>query len=642
MRGRAVSRAWAACRRYPWGAAAAAYLVLLIIVGLGAEWIAPFPIGKQDLRDVLSGPSSTHWLGTDTLGRDQLSQLIYSIPPSLVATAEALLVFLIVGVTFGVLAGYRRGAVDAVISRFVELVQSIPAIIVILVVLGVFGANVLAAMVTLGLLASTGLVRVARGATLAVREELFVTAAQVSGVRPARIMRTHVLRRITGPVLAQASVFAGISLMVQAALSFLGLLQSGAHPTWGAMIGEASRVISRATWPLIPPGVAIAVTVLALGALGDALRDLAADQAGSATRRRPRRVPQPPSAALDAADGSDLAANETSAPVALLEVSHLSVTAVDRGVPLPLVTGITFTVRRGETVALVGESGCGKSIAALGASGLLPPGVKVTSGDVRFDGIQLTPDDPRTYREVRGRGIGFVSQHAVASLDPTHTVGSHLREAIRRHEPLSRKAATVRALELLEQVKFAEPERVLASYPHELSGGMSQRASIALAIAGRPKLLIADEPTTALDVTLQAEILALLRELQHTNGLAILLITHDWGVVADMADWVVVMYAGQIVEQADVEGAFVRPRFPYTLALMAANPSTAAPGERLPAVAGRVPPPGSWPPGCRFADRCNHETERCTAGPVSLEIADTGSLTRCVRAAALVREGVLP
>ena len=207
---------------------------------------------------------------------------------------------------------------------------------------------------------------------------------------------------------------------------------------------------------------------------------------------------------------------------------------------------------------------------------------------------------------------------------------------------MSRRAAATRALELLEQVKFAEPERVSASYPHELSGGMAQRASIALAIAGRPRLLIADEPTTALDVTLQAEILALLRDLQRSTGLAILLITHDWGVVADTADRVIVMYAGEVVEQAAVDTAFTRPRFPYTLVLMASNPSTADRASRLPTVAGRVPLPGSWPAGCRFADRCLHRTDQCIAGPLALEFADTGSLTRCVRAASLLQEGVLP
>ena len=636
-----VARMRGVIRRHPVGAAAAAYLLALIVAGLFAKQIAPYPLGKQDLRDVLSGPSGTHWLGSDTLGRDLLSQLLYSIRPSLVATFEALVVFLGFGVTFGIIAGYLGGAADAVISRVVELMQSIPAIIMILVVLGVFPDNVLAAMVALGVLASAGLVRVVRGSTLAVREELFVTAARVSGVRPVRIMRTHVLRRILGPMLAQASVFAGVSLVFQAALSYLGLLSSSTHPTWGGMIGDASQVISRSTWPLFPPGVAVALAVLAFGALGDALRDLAADEPDTAVRRS-IRSPAGPLAADTTDEPTAPASDVLLTSDVLLDVRGLSVHVADRYDPTALVTDVSFSIEQAETVVLVGESGCGKSLTALAVLGLLPPGVQVSAGCVRFGGALLDPDDADTYRAVRGRGIGFVSQHALAGLDPTHTVGSHLREVIRRHEPMPRRAARTRALELLEQVKFAEPERAMSSYPHQLSGGMAQRANIALAIAGRPRLLIADEPTTALDVTLQAEILALLRDLQRSTGLAILLITHDWGVVADMADRVAVMYAGQIVEQADVDTAFMRPRFPYTLALMAADPSTADRAARLPTVAGRVPPPGSWPAGCRFADRCPHRTDQCVAGPLALEVADTGSLTRCVRTMSLLQEGALP
>ena len=345
-------------RRQPVGAAAVVYLLALVVVGLLAEQVAPYPLGQQDLQNVLSGPSSTHWLGSDTLGRDLLSQLLYSIRPSLVATFEALVVFPCVGVVFGIVAGYLGGAVDAAISRVVELVQSIPAIIMILVVLGVFPSSVLAAMVALGVLASAGLVRVVRGSTLAVREELFVTAARVSGVRPIRIMRTHVLRRILGPMLAQASVFAGVTLVFQAALSYLGLLSSGTHPTWGGMIGDASRVISRSTWPLFPPGVAIALAVLAFGALGDALRDLAADKPVVAARRSWRSPAR--SAAPNGAD-------EPIAPPAdaLLDVRGLSMAVADRSAPTALVTEVSFTVEPGETVVLVGESGCGKSLTAL-------------------------------------------------------------------------------------------------------------------------------------------------------------------------------------------------------------------------------------------------------------------------------------
>jgi peptide/nickel transport system permease protein len=307
-----------------------------------------------------------------------------------------------------------------------------------------------------------------------------------------------------------------------------------------------------------------------------------------------------------------------------------------------LVSDVTFHVRPGETVAVVGESGCGKSMTALAVLGLLPAGVRTTSGQVRFGGSDLVASGEKAYRAIRGSGIAYVSQDALGSLDPTHSVGSHLEEIIGRHEQLSASARRARAVELLHQVKLPDTDRVLAAYPHEISGGMAQRINIALGLAGRPELLIADEPTTALDVTVQAEILALLRELQDSTNMAILLITHDWGVVADLADRAVVMYAGEVVEQADVHTLFRTPRFPYTAALLAADPSTATEGARLPTLPGRVPAPGSWPTGCRFAGRCAFTRDECTAGPIPLMTVDTGSVTRCIRVDELVREGNLP
>ena len=639
-----VHRLWVKARQHPLGAVASVYLVLLVIVGLMASTLAPFDPAEQDLSNVLSGPTAEHWLGTDTLGRDLLSQLLYGIRPSLVGAVQALVVFLAVGVTIGILAGYRGGRVDAVVGRTVDLAMSIPTIIMILVVLGVFPNNALAAMIALGVLASFGLIRVVRGSTLSVREELFVIAARVSGVRPTRIMRTHILRRTLGPILVQASLFAGMALVFQAALSYLGLLSSSGHPTWGGMIGTASTVISRSSWQLVPPGVTIAVTVLAFGLLGDALRDLSADEPTTTRPTRSRAnalAVEPPNDSGSLESFPSEAATGTATDPVLLDVRQLTIRLRDE-LRTPLVTDVSFTVRRGETVVLVGESGCGKSLTALAIIGQLPTAVEASGGSVTFEGADLIAGGPHAYASVRGRRIGYVSQHALASLDPTHTVGSHLREVVRKHEKVSRTAASDRSIELLQQVKFPDPERVMASYPHELSGGMAQRVSIAVAIAGRPDLLVADEPTTALDVTLQSEILALLRDLQASTGLAILLITHDWGVVADIGDRAVVMYAGQVVEQAAVGTAFKRPRFPYTAALLAANPSTAVVGQRLPMLPGRVPAPGAWPAGCRFADRCAFVSDECTVGALPLRPADTGSHTRCVRTETLVAEGVLP
>lgn len=627
-----------ALRHQPIGVAAAVYLLLLTIVGIFASVLSPFDPLDQDLTTTLAGPSAQHWLGTDTLGRDVLSRLLVGIEPSLLNALVAVLVFLAIGVPLGILAGFRGGLSDTVISRVTELAMSIPPIILVLVALVVFTGSPTAAMVTLGVLGSPGLIRVVRGATLVVREELFVTAARVSGVAPLRIMTSHILRRVLGPILVQASVFAGLALAFQAALAFLGLISVGGRPTWGGMIGEAAQVISRDQWLIVPPGITILLAVLAFGLVGDAIRDLSSDEDDTAPARGPRRARK----AVAVAAG-ELPASVAPTPSSdLLVVSGLAVTAGgDRGAAI--VSDASFGVGPGETVALVGESGCGKSMTALALLGLLPAGVQVTDGQVVFQGTDLVAGGPSAYRAVRGSGIAYVAQDALGSLDPTHTVDSHLREIIGLHEKkLSKAAVHDRAVELLHQVKLADTDRVLGSYPHEISGGMAQRINIALALAGRPQLLIADEPTTALDVTVQAEILQLLRELQHSTGMAILIITHDWGVVADIADRAVVMYAGEVVERSDVTALFSRPRFPYTAALLAADPSTSVEGARLPTLPGRVPAPGSWPVGCRFAGRCAYATDACSAGPIPLMALDGGATTRCIRVHDLVSEGALP
>lgn len=616
--------------RHPTGTAALLYLVLLVLTGAMAPVLTTAAPDAQDLTNVMAGPGAEHLLGTDTLGRDVLTRLLYGIVPSLQNSAIAIAVFLVIGVPVGILAGFLGGRVDQTVSRIIELMLAVPPIIFILVVLGVFSASPTAAMVALGVLAAPGLARVVRGAALLVREELYVTAAKVAGVRPLRIMATHILRPVLGPVLAQATIFAGISLSFQAALSFLGLLGSGTHPTWGGMIGEASQVIAQNAWLLFPPGLLLALTVLAFGLLGDAIRDISSGESPSATRprKRLRRKSQP--------------SHNTEVGKGLLKVSGLEVSAVGRAGDVVLVDDATFTVMPGETVAIVGESGCGKSMTALALLGLLPEGTAATGGSVLFDGVELLSATPTLYRTIRGSGIAYIAQDALGSLDPTHTVGSHLEEVIRLHEKSSRDSRRQRSAELLRQVEIRDVERVLRSYPHEISGGMAQRINIAIALAGRPRLIIADEPTTALDVTVQAEILRLLRELQKTTGMAVLLITHDWGVVADLADRAVVMYAGEVVEQGPVDRIFQSPTFPYTTALLSAEPSRAPEGSRLPTLSGRVPPPGTWPTGCRFAGRCAFAQEKCLAGPISISWDVTGeTATRCVRADELVPEGAL-
>jgi peptide/nickel transport system ATP-binding protein len=323
-----------------------------------------------------------------------------------------------------------------------------------------------------------------------------------------------------------------------------------------------------------------------------------------------------------------------SAPVAgpLLELRRLAVSfATDDGT-VHAVDGIDLALARGRTLGLVGESGCGKSVTSLAIMGLLPPENSKVKGEVRFEGRDLLTLDAATIRDLRGARLAMIFQEPMTSLNPAYTVGDQIVEAIQQHQHLSAADARARAIEMLRIVRIPSPERRVDDYPHKLSGGMRQRAMIAMALACGPDLLIADEPTTALDVTIQAQILDLMRGLRRDTGTAIILITHDLGVVAEMADDVAVMYAGQIVERAPVRDLFARPEHPYTVGLLGSIPRLDEKRERLPSIEGRVPDMTRPPEGCRFAARCPFVEPACrAAAPPLIEVAP-GHLTRCRRA----------
>ena len=298
---------------------------------------------------------------------------------------------------------------------------------------------------------------------------------------------------------------------------------------------------------------------------------------------------------------------------ALLELRGLTVDfATDDGV-VHAVDGIDLALGRGRTLGLVGESGCGKSVTSLAIMGLLPPENAKVGGQVVFEGRDLLTLDAHLIRDLRGARLAMIFQEPMTSLNPSYTIGDQIIEAIQRHQALDKAAARARAIEVLKLVRIPSPEKRIDDYPHKLSGGMRQRAMIAMALACGPQLLIADEPTTALDVTIQAQILDLMRGLRRDTGTAIILITHDLGVVAEMADDVAVMYAGQIVERAAVRDLFARPEHPYTVGLLGSIPRLDEKRERLPSIEGRVPDMTRPPDGCRFAARCPAETERLWA-----------------------------
>ncbi|BCB76661.1 ABC transporter ATP-binding protein [Phytohabitans flavus] len=318
---------------------------------------------------------------------------------------------------------------------------------------------------------------------------------------------------------------------------------------------------------------------------------------------------------------------------ALLSVRGLTLDLVGGTAQPGLVKDVEFTVPKGRSVALIGESGCGKTLTAMAILGLLPRAVRVVAGEIVFAGTDLLTCSPRELRRIRGGPVGAVFQEPMSSLNPTMTVGDQIAEARRIHFKEGRRTAREHARALLDRVGIPDAKRRLDSYPHEMSGGMQQRVMIAAAIAGEPRLVVADEPTTALDVTIQAEILELLRDLQRDLGLAVLLVTHDLGVVADFCDEVVVMYAGHVVEKAPVREAFRTPAHPYTSALLGSVPQSDHARTPLKVIGGRVPPAGAFPAGCRFQPRCRHAAAAC-AEPQADTVLAAGHHTRCGRVAA--------
>ncbi|CAN1542420.1 DppD ABC-type dipeptide/oligopeptide/nickel transport system, ATPase component [Rhabdaerophilaceae bacterium] len=317
----------------------------------------------------------------------------------------------------------------------------------------------------------------------------------------------------------------------------------------------------------------------------------------------------------------------------VLSVDSLSITFSGLPEGFRLVDGVSFNIRAGRTLCLVGESGCGKSIVSLSLMGLLArPPAQITAGRVMFEGRDLLTLPAEELADLRGNRMTMIFQEPMTSLNPAFTIGDQLTEVIIRHRPMSKADAEKQAISVLQQMRIPSPQSRLAAYPHQMSGGMRQRIMIAMALANGPRLLIADEPTTALDVTIQAQILRLIRDLQRSTGTAMVLVTHDLGVVAEVADDVAVMYAGRVVEQGPVEQIFHNPQHPYTIGLMGSLPSLGQRQSRLASIPGAVPPPAQWPRGCRFSTRCPFANANCASAVPPLAEVVPGHSVACFNA----------
>jgi peptide/nickel transport system permease protein len=557
---------------------AALWLLVVVVACLGAPLFAPHDPYVQDLAAVFAGPSADHLLGTDSLGRDVLSRLMYGGTVTLTGVAISVLVFVGVGVIGGLIGGFFGSVADRGVSAVNMIIQAMPSLIVLFVVLSIYRGSTFIAMIVFGLMASPTMFFLVRGATLSVRNELFVDAAKVSGLSPAYIVFHHILPRVRGIIVVQATVFAATALVVESTLSFLGFGAQPPEPSWGGMVSEAARQISLSPFVLYAAGGVIALTSFAAGILGDSLRDR---MASNWTLPKLTRDPR-----TDRTDARRPLPDGILLSVEGLDVGYHS----DNGI-VPIVTDVSFAIGRGEILGVVGESGSGKTTVAFGVLGVIGDGVAVTRGSVNFDGTDLVGLSGRQLAAFRGKRMAYVAQEPMVALDPNFRIRAQLAEVIRRNDGLRGPAVEERVLELLRQVELPDPEGAARKYPHELSGGMAQRVAIAMALAGRPELLVADEPTTALDVTVQAGILGLLLRLRESTGMSMLIITHDWGVVADVCDRVVVMYRGELVEQADAATIFASPQHDYTRALLASNPHGAQPGHDLPVVTGTFTTP---------------------------------------------------
>jgi peptide/nickel transport system permease protein len=595
------------------GVLSAAWLVFLLLASVTASWWLPYQVDAQDPAHTLAGPSSSHWLGTDELGRDVLSRIAagswISVGPALLAIVVAFGI----GIPLALLAAEHGRWVEHGFSRFAELLLALPSIVILLAFVGAVGVHPWAIMTVLGVLLSAPVYRIFLGQAQSLRTRLYVDAARVNGVSSLRVNLRHVLPAMATTIAVQAAQLFAISVLIEAGLAFMGFGPSVPSPSWGGLIAAASQHVYDDPWLMVPTGVVLALTVIAANGLADAVAGGREREPATPRHRKPRTIVRAAAGGTHDTEGM------------LLDVRDLTVAVGGPDGPA-LVTGVSFALPPGTVLGLVGESGCGKTMTARALPGLLPEGVEVTGGSVWFAGRDSAGRDSagrdlaglpeKELQAIRGREIAVISQEPMVALDPMFSVGYQLTQPIRRFRGVGRAEARRIAAELLGQVGIVDAGRMLRSYPHQLSGGMAQRVCIALALTGSPKLLIADEPTTALDVTVQAEILSLLRALVRTTGLSVIIVSHDPGVVADLCDEVAVMYAGQVVESGTVAEVLGQPAHPYTAALLAANPHVAEGlpvPERLPSIPGTVPAPPDWPAGCRFASRCSLATAECAA-----------------------------
>ncbi|MDD9821868.1 MAG: dipeptide/oligopeptide/nickel ABC transporter permease/ATP-binding protein [Gammaproteobacteria bacterium] len=600
-------------------------LVLLVVAALAAA--APLlPLHNPDLTDLanrLQRPGAPgHPLGTDHLGRDLLARLVWGTRLSLAVGVFASLIAALAGSCIGIAAGFFGGRTDNLLMRGIDMLMAFPYILLALAIVAALGPGLLNALYAVAIVNIPFFARSVRGATAALAHREFVDAARLAGIRNWRIIGGEILPNVAPVICIAMSTTIGWMILETAGLSFLGLGSQPPQADLGSMLGEGRNLLINAPHVSVVPGAMIFVVVVSINLLGDGVRDWLDPRLRAGQLSRPAAVTRIERADAGAAHRPD---------GALLQVRGLRTRFVSAGARTQYaVNGVDLTVDAGQCLGLIGESGSGKSVTALSLLGLAPsPPAVIGGGRVYLAGEDLLAADFERLRAIRGRRVAYIFQNPMAALHPLMTVGAQLTEAIRCHRRMPRQAAFDEALGLLRQVRMPGAAARARQYPHELSGGMRQRVGIALALANAPELVIADEPTTALDVTVQAQILQLLAQLRRERNLALIFVTHDFAVLSQLCDRVAVMYAGRIVESGPTHDILARPAHPYTAGLIRCAPRLGG-GRRPAAIPGLPPAADRLPRGCAFAPRCARRREACEAGKVASTRLSAARRVRCL------------
>ncbi len=501
--------------------------------------------------------------------------------------------------------------------RGVDMLMAFPYILLALAIVAALGPGLMNALIAVAAVNVPFFARNIRGITVGLAGREFIDAARLAGMGHARIILTELLPNVLPVIVIAMSTTVGWMILETAGLSFLGLGSQPPQADLGSMLGEARSAMISHPHTSIVPGIMIFLIVMSINLLGDGVRDALDPRLKSGALSRPRAT------TLVDRKGDIPAATDDLLAIQDLQTRFQVGKRIYRAVG-----GVSLAVKPGECLGVIGESGSGKSVTALSVLGLVasPPGI-ITGGAVRFQGQDLIGAPYETLRQKRGDRVAYIFQDPLSTLHPLYRIGRQLAEAIQSHHSVPDDEARARAIRLLRDVRIPNPESRIDNYPHEMSGGMRQRVGIAMALANEPDVIIADEPTTALDVTVQAQILSLLDDLRRARGLAIIFITHDFGVVAQLCVRVAVMYAGRIVEQGPTQAVLDAPAHPYTRRLIACVPELGGGRRALAAIPGLPPMVDDLPPGCAFAPRCDKAQDSCRRGEIPL----AGVAPRAVR-----------